>query len=79
LERPVKTKITVKFVFAAAQGILAISAIVLAGLLYFDALSIPTALGISALAVNFYAAMLAIFGVTFLISALFLIYEWWEK
>jgi hypothetical protein len=74
----VKKKITVRFIFAAAQGILTIVTLVLAALLYFNVLSIPTTLGIPSGALNFYIVMFIIFGVTFLISALFLIYDWWE-
>ncbi|MCW4029004.1 MAG: hypothetical protein NWE92_05080 [Candidatus Bathyarchaeota archaeon] len=77
-ERSVKKKVTVRFIFAAVQGILTIATLFLAVLLYFNVLSIPTALGIPAGALNFYIVMFTIFGVTFLISALFLLYDWWE-
>jgi len=74
----VRAKITVKFAFAATQSILALSTLVLAGLLGFNVFNISSALNIPAQALGFYVAMLTIFGVTFLISGVFLIYDWWE-
>jgi hypothetical protein len=65
-------------VFAAMQAIIAIGAIILAVLLKFDVLNIQSALNISIAAVGFYIVILSIFGFSFLTSAAFLIYEWWE-
>jgi hypothetical protein len=72
-------KITVKFLFAAIQSLIAISAMILAALLNFNFLNTQSTLNITDSALSFYIAMLLIFGVTFLISGLFLIYEWWEN
>lgn len=74
-----KAKITVKFVFATMQAIFAIAAIFFTVLLRFNIFDIQSALNISMTALNFYIVMLAIFGFSFLLSASFLIYEWWEK
>jgi hypothetical protein len=74
----VRKKVTVKFLFAATQSLLAFSAIILAVLLRFNLLGIQFALNIPDAAVDFYVVMLIIFGFVFLISGLFLIYEWWE-
>jgi hypothetical protein len=76
--RQVKGKITVKLLFAAIQSLIAFSAIILAGLLRFNFLNSQSALNVGDAALNFYVAMLIIFGFIFLISGLFLIYEWWE-
>ncbi len=72
-------KITVKFLFAATQSLLAISALILAALLNFKFLNTQSTLNIPDAALNFYVVMLLIFGVTFLMSGLFLVYEWWEN
>lgn len=76
--RRVKKKITAKFLFAAAQSLLASSTIILAILLRFNLLNSQSALNIPDEALNFYVVMLIIFGFIFLISGFFLIYEWWE-
>lgn len=69
---------TVKFLFASIQSLLSVSVIILAVLLRFDVLNIQSVLNIADDAVGFYVAMLIIFGCTFIISGLFLVYEWWE-
>jgi hypothetical protein len=74
----VRKKVTVKFLFASVQSLLAFSAIILALLLRFNVLNSQQALNIPADAVNFYVVMLLIFGFVFIISGFFLIYEWWE-
>jgi len=74
----VKEKITVKFVFAVAQSLLAFFAILIAILLNFNLLS-QSALNIPNDALYFYVIMLITFGFVFLVGGLFLIYEWWEK
>jgi ABC-type Na+ efflux pump permease subunit len=75
----VRAKITVKFLFAATQSLIAFSALILAALLNFNLLNTQTSLNIHSQALSFYVVMIIIFGVTFLISALFLIYDWWEN
>jgi hypothetical protein len=75
----VRAKITVKFLFAATQSLIAFSALILAALLNFNLLNTQTSLNIPSQALSFYVVMIIIFGVTFLISALFLIYDWWEN
>jgi hypothetical protein len=75
----VRAKITVKFLFAATQSLIAFSALILAALLNFNLLNTQTSLNIPGQALSFYVVMIIIFGVTFLISALFLIYDWWEN
>ena len=73
-----KAKITIKFLFASVQSLFAFSAIILAFLLHFDLLGIQSALNIADEAIAFYVAMFIIFGFIFLMSGLFLIYDWWE-
>ncbi len=76
--KPVREKITAKFLFAAIQSLLAFSAIILALLLNFNLLSIQSSLRIIDEALNFYIGLLIIFGFTFLLSGFFIIYEWKE-
>lgn len=71
-------KFDLKFLFAILQSILALSALALAVLLNFNVLNIQSSLNIADQALIFYNAILTIFGVTFLLGGLFLIYEWWE-
>jgi hypothetical protein len=75
----VPAKITVKFLFAATQSIIAFSALILAALLNFNLFDAQSSLRIPDQALSFYIVMMIIFGVTFLISAFFLIYDWWEN
>ena len=75
----VKKKIIAKFLFALVQSIFASFAIILAILMHFNFLSIQLLLIIPKEALNFYIAMFLLFGFVFLISGLFLIYEWWEN
>jgi hypothetical protein len=75
----VRAKITVKFLFAATQSLIAFSALILAALLNFNLLNTQSSLKIPSQALSFYIVITIIFGVTFLISALFLIYDWWEN
>jgi hypothetical protein len=75
----VRAKITVKLLFAAMQSFIAFSALILAAILNFNLLNTQKSLNIPSQALNFYVVMIIIFGVTFLISALFLIYDWWEN
>jgi hypothetical protein len=77
--RNVRAKITVKFLFAATQSLIAFSALILAALLNFNLLNTQSSLKISGQALSFYIVIIIIFGVTFLISAIFLIYDWWEN
>jgi hypothetical protein len=72
-------KITVKFLFAATQSLIAISSLILAAALNFNIFNIKSALNIPFGALSFFVLMLIIFGITFLISGFFLIYEWWEN
>ena len=72
-------KVTVKFLFSITQSIIAFSAIILALFLNFNFFDAQKALNIPDKAISFYVTMLIIFGITFLISGLFLIYEWWEN
>jgi len=74
-----KAKITVKFLFATTQSLIAFSTLVLAALLNFNLLNTRSSLNIPNQALNFYVVMLTVFGVTFLISGFLIIYEWWEK
>jgi hypothetical protein len=73
-----KARITVKFIVAAAQSLIALLALFLAIFLHFNLADIQTFLGVPDLAVNFYAVMLIVFGFVFLISGLFLVFDWWE-
>ena len=74
-----KKKIIAKFFFGLVQSIIASSAIILAVLMHFNLLNIQLLLDIPKEALNFYVAMFLLFGFVFLISGLFLIYEWWEN
>jgi hypothetical protein len=74
----VKKKVTAKFLFASIQSLFAFFAIILALLLRFDLINSQQALNIPGGAVDFYVVMLLIFGFVFIISGLFLIYDWWE-
>jgi hypothetical protein len=74
----VQKKITVIFLFAATQSLIASSALILAAMLNFNILNTQLLLGIPNDALSFYVVTLIIFGITFLISGFFLIYEWWE-
>lgn len=73
-----KAKITVKFIVAATQSLIALLALFLAIFLHFNVAGIHSLLGIPDLAVSFYVVMLIVFGFVFLISGLFLVYDWWE-
>jgi hypothetical protein len=53
--------------------------LVLAGLLYFDTLSIQSMMNLPVEAVGFYVTMLFVFGLVFSISGFFLVYDWWEN
>jgi len=75
----VREKITVKFLFAVIQSLIAFFALILAALLNFNLLGTQSALNIPNEALAFYVVMFVIFGVTFLISGFFLIYDWWEN
>jgi len=75
----VRLKISVKFLFSTVQSLIAFSALILATLLNFNLLNAQSSLKIPNEALNFYVVMLVVFGVTFLISSFFLIYEWWEN
>jgi hypothetical protein len=75
----VQQKINAKFLFAATQSIIALSALTLAAMLNFNFFNTQLSLSIPNDALNFYIVMFIIFGITFLISGLFLIYEWWEN
>ena len=77
--RNVQAKITVKFLFAATQILIALSILIVAVLLNFNLLNTRLSLNIPNQALNFYVVMLTVFGVTFLISGFLIIYEWWEK
>jgi hypothetical protein len=72
-------RITVRLVFASVQSFIAFSALVLAVLLNFNLFGIQSLIDIPDRAIAFYVIILVVFGVTFLISGLFLVYEWWEN
>jgi hypothetical protein len=74
-----RARITVRLVFASVQSFIAFSALVLAALLNFNLFGIQSFVDIPDRAIGFYVTMLVVFGVTFLISGFFLIYEWWEN
>jgi len=74
-----RARITVRLVFASVQSFIAFSALVLALLLNFNLFGIQSLVGIPDRAIAFYVMMLVVFGVTFLISGFFIVYEWWEK
>ena len=76
--RQVRRKITVKFLFAATQSLIAFSAIIMAALLRFNLFNSQSILNGGTAALNFYVVMLLIFGFIFLAGGLFLIYDWWE-
>jgi hypothetical protein len=61
------------------QGITAVVMIILAISLQFNFFNSQTVLNAPQDAISFYVVVLAIFGFVFLISGLFLIYEWWES
>jgi ABC-type Na+ efflux pump permease subunit len=75
----VRGKVTVKFLFAVTQSLIAFLALILSALLNFNAFNAQTALNIPIQAVSFWVAALLIFGVTFMASGFYLIYEWWDE
>jgi hypothetical protein len=75
----VRVNVTLKLIFASVQSFIAFSALVLAGLLYFDTLSIQSMMNLPVEAVGFYVTMLFVFGLVFSISGFFLVYDWWEN
>jgi hypothetical protein len=72
-------RITVKFIFALIQSIIALSALILSLFLNFNLFGVQSWLNITDQTVFFFVTMLFIFGIVFLISGMFLIYEWWEN
>jgi hypothetical protein len=72
-------RITVRLIFASVQSFIAFSALVLAVLLNFNLFGIQSLIDIPDRAIAFYVIILVVFGVTFLISGLFLVFEWWEN
>lgn len=72
-------KITIKLVFGAIQVILSVVAILLSILFRFNAFDVQAALNGSVAAVNFYIMSLLVFGFVFVVSGLFLVYDWWES
>lgn len=72
-------RITVKFIFASIQSIIALSALILSLLLNFNLFGVQSWLSIPDQTVFFFVTMLFIFGIVFLISGIFLVYEWWEN
>ena len=74
-----RTRITVRLVFASVQSFIAFVALFFALFLNFDLFGIQSFVEIPNGAIAFYVIMLVVFGVTFLISGFFLVYEWWEN
>jgi hypothetical protein len=74
-----RARITVQLVFASVQSFIAFIALVFALFLNFDLFGIRSFVEIPVGAIAFYVIMLVVFGVTFLISGFFLVYEWWEN
>jgi hypothetical protein len=66
-------------VFGAIQVILSVVAILLAIIFRFNAFDVQAALNASVAAVNFYIMFLLVFGFVFVVSGLFLVYDWWES
>jgi ABC-type Na+ efflux pump permease subunit len=75
----VRGKVTVKFLFAVTQSLIAFLALILSISLNFNLLGAQTSLNVPAQAVSFWVAALAIFGATFMVSGLYLIYDWWDE
>ncbi len=71
-----KNRLFIKLALGVLQLTIAISALAGAVLLQFNILILESSI---AEALNFYVAFLVAFGVVFVISSLFLIYDWRES
>jgi hypothetical protein len=74
-----KKKISLKLAFGSIQVILSFIAILLAILLKFNAFNMQAIFNTVADNINFYVMFLLIFGFVFVVSGLFLFYDWWES
>jgi hypothetical protein len=73
-----RIRVTLTLLFGIIQSALAFSAMVLAGVIYFNAFDVQNLWNIPPETVNFHLALLTTFGVFLIASGLFLINEWRE-
>jgi uncharacterized membrane protein len=73
-----RTRVTLALLFGIIQSLMAISAMALAGVLYFNLFNVQSLWNIPQEAVNFHMAILLTFGVFLIASGLFLILDWRE-
>jgi len=73
-----RARVTLTLLFGIIQSLMAISAIMLAYVLYFNSFGVQSLWNIHPETVNFYLAILLTFGVFLIASGLLLINEWRE-
>jgi type III secretory pathway component EscS len=73
-----RIRVTLTLLFGIIQSALSFSAMVLAGVIYFNAFDIQSLWNIQQETVNFHLALLLTFGVFLIASGVLLINEWRE-